>query len=557
MKDSDKSKKQISSEVEKLRERISHLEQENSNLSIKNERLTSFYEGLLSQTALEFLELPLDYDLYQLIGEKIKMLVEDGFVVISTYDPDSDRFKVNNIAGKSDKIKKLTQKFLKIDFHDLSVPLHSLSEKRKDSLSNNQFYHVVGGLYEITGNQFSKKACLQLENELNIISIYAVGFQWEDSLYGSAIIFLTNESDLKDITALKTLVNLASVALKHKTAEEALQESEEKFRNLFNNANDAIFLHKLTEDGISGKFIEINNVAREILGYSHEELLQMAPKDIEDYKSSNNMSNLLNKDNITFETVLISKEGHKIPVEISTHIFTLNDDKLSLSIARDITERKKMENELQVSLEEKEMLLKEIHHRVKNNLMIISSLLNLQSRYIKDKRVLDVFKDSQNRARSMALIHDKLYQSSRLKSIDIGDYIRTLASDLFRTYTTNSSQIDLNFDIEEVMMDINTMIPLGLIVNELLSNCLKHAFPEGRKGEITIGFHHSDHKYLLSVRDDGIGFPEDLNYKKTESLGLRLVNILTDQIDGEIVLKRDNGTEFRIEFEESQYANVP
>lgn len=344
--------------------------------------------------------------------------------------------------------------------------------------------------------------------------------------------------------------------LEHGNVTEALQASEEKFRSLFNNANDSIFLHELTEDGISGKFIEVNDVAQEILGYSHEELLEMSPKDIEDLESfsgPHNMADLLKNNNITFETVFISKDGEKIPVEISTHIFTLNGDKLSLSIARDTTERKKMEKKIQESLEEKEMLLKEIHHRVKNNLMIISSLLSLQSRYIKDKKVLDVFKDSQNRARSMALIHDKLYQSSRLKSIDIGDYIRTLSADLFRTYATNSGSIELDFDVEEVMLDINTMIPLGLIVNELLSNSLKHAFPDGRDGKIIIGFHHTDHKYALSVADDGIGFPEDLDYKKTESLGLRLVNILTDQIDGEIKLKLDNGTEFIIEFEEKMF----
>ncbi|MBI4813898.1 MAG: PAS domain S-box protein [Methanobacterium sp.] len=291
------------------------------------------------------------------------------------------------------------------------------------------------------------------------------------------------------------------------------------------------------------------------MGYTHEELLEMSPKDIEDLESftgSNHMRDL-DENKITFETILISKDGVKIPVEISTHIFTLKEDKLSLSIARDITERNRMKEKIQLSLEEKEMLLREIHHRVKNNLMIISSLLNLQSRYIKDEEVLNVFKDSQNRARSMALIHDRLYQSSHLKSIDIGEYIQTLASDLFRTYATDSDRVKLNFNVEEVMIDINTMIPLGLIVNELLSNCLKHAFPNDRSGQIDIGFHYNHPKYRLTVTDNGVGFPENIDYKNTKSLGLRLVNILTDQIDGNIELKRDKGTEFTIEFEEKKY----
>jgi len=336
----------------------------------------------------------------------------------------------------------------------------------------------------------------------------------------------------------------------------SLADSEEIFLKIFNNANDAIFLHKLSEEGVSGNFMEINSVASEILGYTREELLQMAPLDVvggESFPGTGHPDDWDKQSKITFETFLKAKDGKRIPVEINTHIFTFNHEKLSLSIARDITERKKMEDELRISLEEKEMLLREIHHRVKNNLMIISSLLNLQSRYIKDKQVLDVFKDSQNRARSMALIHDRLYQSSHLKRIDIGDYIQTLAGDLFRAYATDSARIKLNFDIEEVMVDINTMIPLGLIVNELLSNSLKHAFPEEREGHIDIGFHSQDHSYQLIVSDNGVGFPEDINYQDTKSLGLRLVNILTDQIDGTIKLKREHGTNFIIEFKEKQY----
>ncbi|PKL73174.1 MAG: diguanylate cyclase, partial [Methanobacteriales archaeon HGW-Methanobacteriales-2] len=344
--------------------------------------------------------------------------------------------------------------------------------------------------------------------------------------------------------------------LKNRTAERALLASEEKFRKLFNNANDAIFLHQLTEDGVSGNFVEVNSVASQILGYTHEELLNMSPRDIEDIKSFNEskrMADRVKENKITFETTLMSKDGRKIPVEINTHIFTLNQDKLSLSIARDITERKKMEEEIKVSLEEKEMLLREIHHRVKNNLMIISSLLNLQSRYITDKEVLDVFKDSQNRARSMALIHDRLYQSSHLKRINIGDYILTLASDLFRIYAIAQDRVELNFDLEDVMIDINTMIPLGLIVNELLSNCLKHAFPNDRSGRIDIAFQGENEHYQLTVADDGVGFPENLDYRNTKSLGLRLVNILTDQIDGKMELKQDKGTQFTIEFKEKKY----
>jgi len=217
---------------------------------------------------------------------------------------------------------------------------------------------------------------------------------------------------------------------------------------------------------------------------------------------------------------------------------------------QDITERKKAEDAIKKALEEKEILLKEIHHRVKNNLMVISSLLNLQSQYIRDKQALNIFKESQNRAKSMALIHERLYRSTDLKRIDFGDYIRTLTTELYRTYVSDSNSIGLNFDLEDVMVDINTTVPLGLILNELITNSMKHAFPDGREGVINVEFHRKNDEFILIIGDTGVGFPEDLDFRNTKSLGLQLVNNLTRQIDGTIELDRSQGTEFKITFKE-------
>ena len=219
-------------------------------------------------------------------------------------------------------------------------------------------------------------------------------------------------------------------------------------------------------------------------------------------------------------------------------------------VNQDITERKKAEDAIKKALEEKEILLKEIHHRVKNNLMVISSLLNLQSQHIRDKQALNIFKESQNRAKSMALIHERLYRSTDLKRIDFGDYIRTLTTELYRTYVSDSNSIGLNFDLEDVMVDINTTVPLGLILNELITNSMKHAFPDGREGVINVEFHRTDDEFILIIGDTGVGFPEDLDFRNTKSLGLQLVNNLTHQIDGTIELDRSQGTEFKITFKE-------
>lgn len=305
------------------------------------------------------------------------------------------------------------------------------------------------------------------------------------------------------------------------------------------------------DDGLPGNFLEINRVCTTKLGYNPTELLKMSPLNIiapDKISEMLNNVNLIKSGGTYVETVYLSKDGKRIPVEASHRIFQLNGKKVAIAISRDITSRKQAEDLIKKSLEEKEMLLKEIHHRVKNNLMIISSLLNLQSQYIKDKASQDIFIESQNRARSMALIHETLYQSTDLKSIDIRDYIYTLSNELFHTYTAGSGRIVLKINVDELFLDINIAIPLGLIINELVTNSLKYAFPEGRSGEIKIDLHPQNDDYEFTVKDTGVGFPDDLDLHNSSSLGLELVKSLTDQIDGEIELDKTEGTTFKITF---------
>lgn len=230
----------------------------------------------------------------------------------------------------------------------------------------------------------------------------------------------------------------------------------------------------------------------------------------------------------------------------------------------EMDERERVENKLKKSLEEKEILLKEIHHRVKNNLQIISSLLNLQSRYINDEEMLDIYKESQNRVKSMAIIHEKLYQSEDLARIDFGDYVMSLVLDLFNSYGVDKSSTELDINIKNILLDINTAIPCGLIVNELVTNSIKHGFPSNRSlaadeshevNKIAVSITKKNNFYNMSVYDNGIGFPNDLDFQNTDSLGMQLVISLTSQLRGTVELERDNGTLFRIIFEELEYKN--
>ncbi|HEY9608218.1 PAS domain S-box protein [Allocoleopsis sp.] len=224
---------------------------------------------------------------------------------------------------------------------------------------------------------------------------------------------------------------------------------------------------------------------------------------------------------------------------------------------RDITERKQAEDQIKASLLEKETLLKEIHHRVKNNLQIISSLLRLQSRQIRAQQTLGLFKESQNRVQAMALIHEKLYQSSNLAQIDFQDYITSLVGNLCRSYDTRRHDVTFKINVEPVSLAIDTAIPCGLIINELVTNSLKYAFPENQAGEICISLQFGEsplnapldrENFILTIRDNGIGLPQDFDFRNTSSLGLQLMCRLAKQIGGSLQHNRSQGTEFKIVF---------
>ena len=226
---------------------------------------------------------------------------------------------------------------------------------------------------------------------------------------------------------------------------------------------------------------------------------------------------------------------------------------INKQLQAEITERVRAEERIKVSLVEKEVLLKEIHHRVKNNMQIISSLLRLQAGYIEDKTTLNILNTSQNQIRSMALIHEKLYQSEDLGQIRFDEYIRELTSHIVRSYGIDPEVIELKIQAHRILLDIDTAIPCGLIINELISNSLKHAFHPGDEGQICIDLHSlNQNGFQLTVSDNGVGFPRGLDFRDTQSLGLQLVNTLVEQLEGSIDLDNGKGTVFRIEFSESE-----
>jgi PAS domain S-box-containing protein len=230
-------------------------------------------------------------------------------------------------------------------------------------------------------------------------------------------------------------------------------------------------------------------------------------------------------------------------------IFDENEKVVEIScIANDITDKKMADEQMRQSLKEKEVLLKEVHHRVKNNLQVISSILNLQSSYVKDKKILEILLESQNRIKSMAFVHESLYQTKDFSNISFREYVENISRNLVHSYAATDSPPVLNLDLQDIQLNLDTAIPCGLIINELLTNSLKYAFAEGKKGKIDIIIKQKGELITITIADNGKGLPSTIDFRNTESLGLQLVVSLIEQINGKIKLDTKKGTKFTIEF---------
>jgi PAS domain S-box-containing protein len=370
-----------------------------------------------------------------------------------------------------------------------------------------------------------------------------------------------------------------------KLAEQALRESEERYRTLIDQLPDYVIVHR------EGILLYVNPAAALQFGYTTDMLtgkpilLFIAPE-YHDTVRKAITERMAGKDVPPYEMKIRAKDGTFRTVLTNGSVITFGGRPASLNVLSDITDRKFMEEEVRSlnrvleqrvqertealsraneqlkaeitartnaeqeiirSLEEKELLLREIHHRVKNNLQIIASLLKLQSRFITDPNVLESIKDSQSRVRAMALVHERIYRSHNIVEINLKEYLIYLTKQIFQFYNIQNYQIGITVTMGDIMADIDTVVPVGLIMNELVSNSLKHAFPDGRKGSISIECTPQDADMLRIVyHDNGTGMPARFDWKNTESLGLRLVNSLVDQLNGTIDAGAGEGTTFII-----------
>lgn len=341
-----------------------------------------------------------------------------------------------------------------------------------------------------------------------------------------------------------------------KLSEENLKESKEKYRTIIDTAGEAILLYDTR-----GTVLEINQRALELFAFKKEEiigkpLIKLLPK-----LKINKKEALM-----AFKDVMMGKQISKTEWTFTNkndeekvvvaHYTRLKKDKKTIGLTlllEDITERKKAENEIIRSLEEKEVLLKEIHHRVKNSLQIIDSLLSLQSAQIETPNDLELFRESRNRVKVLSHLYETLYNSKDLVNLYIPEYIGKIIYNLTSTYNISSDKIEIQTEISNISLSIETSMPMGIIITEIISNSIKYSFPGDLKGKITIKLEKENEKFILTITDNGVGLGKDFDVENTDTLGLKLVYLLAEQLDAHIELDTTYGNTFKIIFKELKY----
>jgi two-component sensor histidine kinase/PAS domain-containing protein len=342
---------------------------------------------------------------------------------------------------------------------------------------------------------------------------------------------------------------------KLRDAEEAVRESEQKYRNLFENMAEEVHFWQIIRDEEgrikTWRLVDANpptlkswggRTAEEIRGKTTDEIF--GPGATEHYRPV--------VEKIMTEGIPYSFEDYFPNLGKHFRFTSVPLGDYFITTGADITVIKQAQESLTASLAEKEVLLKEIHHRVKNNMQVISSLVSLQADQLQDAGMRAILDEMAQRVRSMAMVHEKLYQSHDLAGVEFSDYARSLLNYLWRSHATAASAVRLTMDLEPVSLTVNIAVPCGLILNELVSNALKHAFRGRNGGEVTVSLHSAKDGIRLSVRDDGTGLPAGFDWKQTKSLGLRLVQMLAGQLHADVEVSSDRGTEFTILFDKQR-----
>lgn len=473
--------------------------------------------------------------------ENYKNLIEYSPDGIFIHDEHGDVFFANPAALRIMGINSLEELNNKHIFQHLLPEYHDAVRERKKQLDRGEHLEFMlmkirkadGTILEVE----TKPIEITFEGKKVMLVVYHdISFQRK-----------LEKEQLRAQIAEETNKKLKLEISERKKAEKEIEESKKYIISLIESSLDVICA--VDKEGC---IVEFNNAAQQVFGYSKAEVLGKNADIL--YKEGTDRAKinegLERTGKYTGEVINRRKNGKEFVSYLSASVLKNEGGRVigSMGVSRDITENKETEEKIRQSLKEKEVLLKEVHHRVKNNLQVISSILNLQSSYVTDKKTLDILRESQNRIKSMSFIHEILYQTKDFSSINFSEYVVNLTNNLIHSYSRNNN-INLKLGVGNVFLNLDLAIPCGLIINELVSNSLKYAFPDQKKGTVDISIKQAEEFITIEIADNGTGLPKGIDYRNTESLGLQLVMTLVEQLEGDIVLDNSSkGAKYKVVF---------
>jgi len=502
----------------------------------------------LSETAMRFVEFSPDEDIYSFIGEQLKALTGDSIVAINSIDKDPSILVTRAVLGVGNFSKSL----IKLVGKHPEGMTYNRSAEDLSYLSDGRLHEYGKRLYDVLLKTIPKPVCDAIERICKMGKIYTIGFTKERELFGTAVIILPKGAELEDEIIIEAFIKQAAIALQRKSAEEALREAEEQFRTIVETAPSFLMI---TDAGGINTYVSPN--CEEFTGYTEEELLGSGRWWVheDDTPKAKALFERTFKDGVggrDFEYKAVKKNGELWYASSSWEPLRDREGQFLGIVFQtiDVTERKRAEDEIKAALKEKEALLQETHHRVKNNLQVVSSLLSMQARAAKDEDTVDILTESRNRIDAMALIHTQLYESGNLSAIKMKGFVDKMVRQMFQSYPVRDMKLTPIVNVAEYPIPVSIAVPVGLIFNELISNTFKHAFVNRKEGKIEVSLCASEKSISMTVRDDGVGLPEGFDINTTTTLGLHLVKILAeDQLRGKLEVVSDEGASFKIEFE--------
>lgn len=541
---------------------IDRLKAENTELKFKLDQLESVKESELAafeyeneilvdlnRLALELAYLPY-YQIFPFIVSSFKKIFGVRAAWLTIYNEATSELEIK-YSSLSDQDHAT---IIRLIGENISLKPIYLSKADYERIRKETFSRI-NSIKELTFGAVPDWLGIPVQKFFNIEWFAGLAMVHGDKLVGTMVLAGCESQPFPEKEKVLLFAGIAAMAIERKKAEESLRESEQKFRELSELLPQTIF-----EMDLLGNLTFVNKSAHSFFGYDSLEfanglnaLKMVVPADRD--RAKLNISKVISNKGTSFnEYTAIRKDGSTFPVIIFSSAIYNNEKVVGIrGIIVDITDRKELEEQIKSSLKEKEILLKEVHHRVKNNLQVIMSLFNLQSDLIENPEVLSIFAESRNRIKSMALIHELLYIENTFNSVNFNNYVKNLVEFFKDSYFEQNANVNIVVDIENLNLDIDRIIPCGLIINELISNSLKHAFLPGQKGLIKISFNkNSENYFTLSVANNGKKLPDDFDINKLNSLGMLLVKSLTNQIRADLhINSSEKSTEFKITFRDA------